>query len=367
MARVVWVAESNPSPYRDGTYSCCLLGDVVVAVGFDEVMGVGRQRYRAESRSIKDGVLQDRWVDEKVYRVAALYSCATAKNTVYAVGATEGFWSVIAFDKSLHVVKRRDFDRPRFIPYAVDTDGNNLFIAGIELTGTGLYTIHVEVLAVDDLKPVAKYSSSPGGKGGAAYTITYNPETKLLAIGGFDNTEGFRSYRVEILDTNLTPLAVVRPGFRGAVTSVSPGPQGGFYAVGRSGAAKIGKDGSVLATTTSRTGMKVVYSATPPLNKKIAIIADNIMHLLDEDLSMIEVSRLARGTEVLAAGQGRVAMDSANLYIALTQVFSDVDWGWSVMAVNPQPTETLMEIEHVDTSWAEATKPKKRRFGIFGR
>ncbi|MCC6057260.1 MAG: hypothetical protein LM583_11335, partial [Desulfurococcaceae archaeon] len=201
-----------------------------------------------------------------------------------------------------------------------------------------LYTIHVEVLAADDLKPVAKYSSSPGGKGGAAYTITYNPETKLLAIGGFDNTEGFRSYRVEILDTNLTPVAVVRPGLRGAVASVSPGPQGGFYAVGRSGAVKIGKDGSVLTTTTSRTGMKVVYSATPPLNKKVAIIADNIIHLLDENLGVVESTRVTRGTEILSiAAQGNVAMDNRNLYIALTQVFSDADWGWSVMAVNPSP------------------------------
>jgi hypothetical protein len=30
-------------------------------------------------------------------------------------------------------------------------------------------------------------------------------------------------------------------------------------------------------------------------------------------------------------------MDNRNLYIALTQVFSDADWGWSVMAVNPSP------------------------------
>jgi hypothetical protein len=341
VARVVWVAESNPSPYRDGTYSCCLCGalrDAVVAVGFDEVMGVGRQRYRVEMRSVENGYLLDKWVDEKVYRVAALYSCVSARGGVYAVGATEGFWSVIVFDRELSVVMRRDFDRPRFIPYAVDTDGNNLFIAGIELTGTGLYTIHVEMLSLDDLTPIAKYTSNPRERGGAAYTIKYNSETKQILIGGFDNVEGFRGYRVEVLDRNLALVAVVRPGLRGAVASVSPGPQGGFYAVGRSGAAKIGRDGSVLTTTTSRTGMKVVYSATPPLNKKVAIIADNTIHLLDENLGVVESTRVTRGTEILSiAAQGNVAMDNRNLYIALTQVFSDADWGWSVMAVNPSP------------------------------
>jgi len=346
VAKVTWVTLSNPSPYRDGAYSCCLLGDVVFAVGFDEVMGVGRQRYRVEARSIRDGYILGRWTDEKVHRVASLYSCVATRNRVFAVGAAEGFWSVIVFDRELAVIRRRDFEKPRFIPYAVDSDGDLLFVAGAELLSAGLYAIHVEAISVDDLTPIARHSSNPRERGAAAYTITFNPETRQVLVGGFDNIDGYRSYRVEVLNRDLSLAVVARPGLRGAVTGISPGPQGTSYAVGRSGVVKISREGSTIMTNTTRSGIKIAFSATPPLDGRVAVVTDNNLHVLDENLGAVETTRIARGTEVLAATQGRVAADTTNIYIAMTQILTDVDWGWSIIAVNPRPA---------------------RRFGIFGR
>jgi len=338
MARVSWASLSNPSPYRDAAYSTCVLRDVVYVAGFDEVLGFGRQRYRIEARSVRSGVVVGRWVDEKGYSFASLYSCAALKDRVFAVGATEVFWSVIAFDKGLNIVLRRDFEKPRFIPYSIAVSGDMLFVAGAELLPGGGYAMHVEAVSIDDLTPLARYSSNPRQMGAAAYATLYNTFTGQLVVGGFDNAEGYRSWRIEVLSKDLSLQIISKPQLRGAITALAMNPGGYIYAVGRNGVAKVNRDGGVASMNTGIGGCKALASPTEsPLESRIAIISDDTLHIVDENLKIVESLRIARGTEILTAMHGGISFDKENMFIALTQITTDIDWNWSIIAVNPRP------------------------------
>ncbi|MCI4436794.1 MAG: hypothetical protein JHC33_08320 [Ignisphaera sp.] len=336
MPRVIWASARNPSPYRDAVYSCCLLGDVVYVVGLDESSGLGAQRYRIESRSASDGGVLNTWRDDKVHHFASLFDCISLKDKVYAVGATERFWSILVFDRELGLIQRKDFEKPRFIPYSMDTDGKLLYIAGVEI-GENTTSIHVEAISPDDLSQVGVYISNPRGRGAGAYTILYDSETERLLVGGYDNIDGFRSFRTEMLSTELSLVAVIRPGIRGAVTSLSGRLRDTIYIGGKAGIARVNVDGTVLSTNIHATGTKILYSTQPPVEGRVVVVTDNNLYVLDEGLTQLDTIRLARGTEVLAATIGKMVADTRAVYIAMTQMLTDVDWGWSILAVDPRP------------------------------
>ena len=337
MIRVEWLSTSNPGPYRDSAYSCCVLGDTLYVVGFDEANGFGVQRYRVEARRVRDGSLKRVWVDEKAHRFASLFTCVTLGNRIYVAGATDSFWSIIAFDEELNAVARRDFDKPRFIPYSMDTDGRVIYVAGAEIAGES-YAIHVEALSPDDLTPVATYTSNPMGRGAAAYSIAYDYVTNRVVLGGFDNVDGYRRWRIEILDKDLSLIRVCRPDVAGSVTGVAIGLNNAVYAVGRNAVAKLDIDGVVQKIDRARGGSRVVSSSgSPPLGRRVAIATDNNIYIMDENLNLVDATRLPRGAEIIAVTQGRIAYDNKKLYIAATQIISDNDWAWAIAAVNPSP------------------------------
>lgn len=332
--------------YRDAAYSCCVVEDTVFAIGFDEVGGVGRQRYRVEARSARDGSSMGRWFDTSVYSFASLMACTVVRGNVVAVGATDKFWSVIVFDKKLNIVTRKDFEKPRFMPFSVDTDGDIIFVAGVETAGEKGYAIRLEALSADDLSTIGFYTSNPMGKNAAAYSVAYNPVTKHIVIGGFDNVDGFRRWRIEILTRDLSISRIARPDVRGSVTGVAIGPQGLVYAVGRGGVAKIDRDGSIASLTRSPGGLQIIasHSAAPPILRNIGVVSDNTFYLLDENLRPLEITRLVMGTETTFLSHGRPAMDSTKIYIAANSIITDVDWGWRIVAVNPAPSSIFRRL-----------------------
>ena len=340
MVSIVWSVSSNPSIYRDGAYSCCVLEDTLFVIGFDETSGLGKQRYRIETRRISDGSLISRWSDDKAYSFASLFSCVVVKNKVVVVGATESSWSVVAFDKKLNVVARKDFEKPRFIPYSVDSDGDIVLVGGVELVGEKGYAIRVEALSADDLSPIGFYTSNPMGKNAGAYSIIYNPVAKNVIVGGFDELDGARRWRVEILSRDLSLARIARPDLNGSVTGLAVDSQGFVYAVGRGGMAKIDRNGGVVSATRVVSGAQVIASPSDsrPIGRYIGVVSDNGFYLLDKNLGMVDRAIFAREAEATFVAQGRPAMDSEKIYIAASTIVTDIDWGWRIVALNPSPS-----------------------------
>ncbi|MEM0026491.1 MAG: hypothetical protein QXT53_00960 [Ignisphaera sp.] len=340
MVGVVWSVSSNPSGYRDGAYSCCVFGDILFVVGFDEVGGFGRQRYRVESRRVSDGSSTGVWVDDRVYGFASLFSCAVVRGGVVVVGATDRFWSLVVFDKNLSVVARRDFESSRFIPYSVDSDGDVVFVGGVEFVGERGYAIHVEALSADDLSHIGFYTSSPMERNAAAYSVVYNPMTKGVVVGGFDEADGFRRWRIEMLSRDLSLSRVVRPDVHGSVTGLAVGSQGFVYAVGRGGVAKIDRNGEAASLTKAVSGAQIVASPSDskPIGRYVGVVSDKNFHVLDKSLKLVDSAGLVRGAEITFVGQGKPAMDSERVYIVANTIATDVDWGWRILALNPSPS-----------------------------
>jgi transcriptional regulator with XRE-family HTH domain len=180
--------------------------------------------------------------------------------------------------------------------------------------------------------------------------LGYNKTVEVLGIskGSLHNyLHGIRSIPDEVVQKALQYLNLTESEFREAVQGVELLKATGVVKEGGVIDYTLAREGSTIMTNTTKCGIKIAFSATPlPLDGRVAVVTDNNLHVLDENLGAVETTRIARGTEVLAATQGRVAADATNIYIAMTQILTDEDWGWRIIAVNPRPA---------------------RRFGIFRR
>ena len=334
---VVWVHAPIQSGYRDAAFSVCVSGDVVYAVGFDELLGYGRQRYRVEALTSRDGLPIARWTDEDVHPLATLLSCTTYGDRVYVFGLTHRFWSALIFDRYLKLVRRVDFEKPRFTPFSATVGEGYVYVAGAELTPAGT-ALRVLKLAPDDLAVVGSYAPNLGSANSGAYAVDYGRTLKQVVVGGFDRIDGVSRWRVEYLTPDLEPVKVVRPDIKGSVTGLSAGADGSVYAVGKTRVVKLGRDGEVVRSVSSPPAVKV-YAAqehAPSLGANVAAAATDEVYVLDgRSLSVVDGARISRGPQVTSMMVGSMAVDSEKIYVAATAVAGPT-WGWIVAALRPR-------------------------------
>jgi len=334
---VVWVYAPSSSSYRDAAFSVCVSGDVVYAVGFDELLGYGRQRYRVEALTSRDGLPIARWTDEDAHPLAALLSCTTYGDRVYVFGLTSRFWSALVFDRYLTLVRRASSESPRFTPFSAVAGEGYVYVAGAELTPAGT-TLRVLKLAPDDLAVVGSYAPKIGVASSGAYAVDYSKTLKQVVVGGFDKLEGVSKWRIEYLTPDLEPVRVLKPDIRGSVTGLSVSADGSAYAVGRTRVVKLSRDGSVERSVSSPSAVKV-YAAkdyVPPLGGNVAAAATDEVYVLDgRSLSVVDVVRISRGPQIASMMVGSMAVDSEKVYVASTAVAGHM-WGWVVAALKPK-------------------------------
>jgi len=334
---VGWVYSPSSSSYRDAAFSVCVSGDVVYAVGFDELLGYGRQRYRVEALTSRDGLPIARWTDEDTHPLAALLSCTIYGDRVYVFGLTHRFWSALVFDRYLKLIKRVDFESPRFAPFSATVGEGYVYVAGTELTPAGT-ALRVLKLAPEDLAVVDSYAPNLGPADSGAYAVDYSSTLKQLVVGGFDKLEGVSRWRVEYLTPNLEPVRVVRPDIKGSVTGLSAGADGSVYAVGKTRVVKLSRDGVVERSASSPPAVKV-YAAkdyVPSLGGNVAAAVTDEVYVLDgRSLSVVDGARISRGPQVASMMVGSMAADSEKIYVAATSVAGPM-WSWVVAALRPR-------------------------------
>ena len=334
---VVWVHAPIQSGYRDAAFSVCVSGDVVYAVGFDELLGYGKQRYRVESLTSRDGLPIARWTDEDVHPLATLLSCTTYGDRVYVFGLTNRFWSALIFDRYLKLARRVDSENPRFTPFSAVAGEGYIYVAGAELTPAGT-ALRVLKLAPDDLAVVGSYTPNLGSANSGAYAVDYSRTLKQVVVGGFDRIDGISKWRVEYLTPDLEPVKVVRPDIKGSVTGLSAGADGSVYAVGKTRVVKLSRDGEVVRSVSSPPAVKV-YAAqehAPSLGANVAAAATDEVYVLDgRSLSVVDGARISRGPQVASMMVGSMAVNSEKIYVAATAVAGPT-WGWIVAALRPR-------------------------------
>ncbi|MEM4040967.1 MAG: hypothetical protein QXM83_04010 [Ignisphaera sp.] len=336
---IIWSHVSSPSGYRDGVYSVCVSSGIVYAVGFDELMGYGKQRYRVEGVDARDGHMIAKWVDDKAHSFASLYSCTAVGDRIYVFGATDRFWTIMVFDKLLNPVKRVDREKPYILPFSVVNVGRYIYVAGVEITPTGSTAIHVSRISVDDLSIVNSYTSNPKDRGAGAYSIAYNKKMKQIIVGGFDKIDGVSNWRIEYLTEDLNLIKISRPSVKGSITGLALDADGFIYTAGRTRIARISREGETLNTVTSPQAVKIYTSqeSLPILGTNIAVATDNEAYILTNDtLSIVEAIRLSRGPQILSMMLGSMDADNERIYLASTQIATKDDWNWTILALKPR-------------------------------
>lgn len=336
---IVWSHVSSPSGYRDGVYSVCVSSGIVYAVGFDELLGYGKQRYRVEGVDVRDGHVVAKWVDDKGYHIASIYSCVSVGDRIYVFGATDKFWSIIMFDKFLNPVKRIDMEKPYVLPFSAVAIGKNIYVAGVEITSTRSTAIHVSKISADDLSIVNNYSSNPKESGAGVYAAAYNKKIKQIVVGGFDKLDGVSNWRIEYLTEDLRTIKTIRPSVKGCITGLTLDADGTIYATGRNRIAKISKEGETLNLITSPQAVKIYASQDPLpiLGTNVAAATDNEAYILSSStLSIVEAVRISRGPQILSMMIGSMDADNEKIYLASTQIATKDDWNWSILALRPR-------------------------------
>ncbi|MEM1525493.1 MAG: hypothetical protein QW775_00850 [Ignisphaera sp.] len=336
---IVWSRMSSASGYRDGVYGVCFAEGNVYAVGFDELHGYGKKRYRIESYSVRDGVPLAKWADDKSYTIASLTSCVSARGHIYAFGASERFWSILEFDKDLNLVKRVDIDKPYLVPFSAVALDRYIYVVGTTLTSEGSTAMYVARVVIDTLSMDKSFSTDREGRGAGAYAVAYNKIANRVVVGGFDRSEGAMNWLLTFLTRDLELIKIVRPDVKGSITGLAVNPEGSIYAVSRDVVAKFGREGELIISTTSVPGVKVYSSQDPstPISVNAVVIADNDAYVLSSDrLSIVDSTRLSRGPQILTTFIGSMDSDNDKVYVALTQVVTKDDWNWAVQALRPR-------------------------------
>lgn len=330
---------SSASGYRDGVHSVCFAEGNVYAVGFDELHGYGKKRYRIESYNAIDGVPLAKWADEKSYNIASLISCTSLGGHIYAFGVSDSFWSILEFDRNLNLVRRTDIDKPYLVPFSAIAIDRYIYIAGTTLTPQGSTAAYIAMVSPDTLSVYKSFSMGREGREAGAYTIAFNKNTNRFVVGGFDKSEGAMNWLLIFLNRDLELIKIVRTNIKGSITGLAINPEGNIYAVGRSAIAKFSREGEVLTTITSIPGVKVYSAQTPstPIGPNIVVVSDNDAYMLSSDrLSVVDSTRLSKGPQILTSFLGSMDSDNEKLYVALTQVVTKDDWNWTVMALRPR-------------------------------
>lgn len=333
---IVWSRVSSASGYRDGVYSVCISGDRVYAVGFDELHGYGRKRYRIEAFRARDGAPVTRWADEKSYLAASLFVCVASDARIYAFGATEDYWSMLVFDRDLNLDRRTDIENPYVIPFSAVLADKYIYVAGTVVTPTGLTALYAVKISATDFSTVSSFVIDMKGSGAGAYAVSYNSRTKQVVVGGFDRSEGSMNWLIVYLTEDLELTRVVKPGVKGSVTGLAIDHEGFIYSVGKNRIIKLGKEGEIIAVAGTPQAVKIYTSSElkTSIGVNIATATDNEIYMLANDtLSIVDSVRLSRGPQMLTTFIGSMDADNDNIYAALTQIVTKDDWNWAIYAL----------------------------------
>ncbi|MEM2025637.1 MAG: hypothetical protein QXW94_05035 [Desulfurococcaceae archaeon] len=335
-----WRKELNISKYRDGVYSVCVSGDRVYAVGFDESLGLGIKRYRAEAFNTRNGDRVASWADDQGHHFASLFTCRSSGNYIYAFGATEGFWSAIAFNKDLQVVKRADFENPYLMPFSCLFVDKHIYIAGTFFgpevrTSASFVKLNSENLSIIN---GAEFETDILESG--AYALAYSSGNKYIVAGGFTRTRSSIEWYIQLLDENLKFLDTIKPSVKGTITGIAVDLDGFIYAVDGYRVAKLDSKGKLIQSVDKPSGTKILASEgrDSPLSGNIAVASNEGVYLLSRDkLSVVDSWKLSTtGAKALSPLLGSMGFDQSNLYLPLVQIESDTKWNWVVLALKPK-------------------------------
>lgn len=343
---VSWSRLITPSNHRNGAFSVCVSGDRVYAVGFDEYHGSRKMRFRIESLSIGDGKTVSVWTDELAFPFSSLFNCVSYGNRVYAFGATNRFWSILAFNRMLEFISRVNIDKPYLMPFSsiILDRYPNLFLysAGTTVPVEGTTSMYVVKISAADFSILNSFSTDMNGAGAGAYGMGYNNTTKEIVVGGYAKTDSGLEWLLAFFNENLDLNKIVRPGIRGSIMGLTIDIDGFIYAVDGKIVAKIRPDGKVISTLEIPQASKVYASQdkTSPLAPYVVVVSDSDLYLLSrEDLTEVASVKLIKEPQTLISYPGSIDVVHDNVYLALTRLESEDKWNWLVTALTLRPAK----------------------------
>ncbi|MGB9704417.1 MAG: hypothetical protein ACPL3C_03125 [Pyrobaculum sp.] len=328
-AVVKWAVVSNPSSWIDGPYGACVGGGYVYVVGFDSGPGAVSE-WRIEKRDKSSGGLVKTWTLDPTGGYDVLTSCVVVGDRLYVVGYAGFRWAVLQLDLDLSSL--RYVEGAAGVPLSVASDGQHLYIAGFQYID---FVPHwrVEKRRLDDLSLASALLLNSTEGQGAAWGIGISPAGYIWVAG--NNATG---WRIEILDRNLSRVAVLRPGLERGALGVVFDEGGNAYVYGGRGVVKFSKDGMQLARAVGFDAMEAAYAGG-----RLYVIADiSRLLVLDTELRKIgevyippEIQKHQRiyGIEVPQKVSG--SFDGGTLYMVGSTVVNTLSGdAWLIYAVS---------------------------------
>lgn len=342
--KIAWSQTLSFSKYRDLASGLCLGTDRLYIVGSDEHGGPGKMRYRCISMKMTDGTVISEWTDGKTNPFAVLLSCVTLGEAIYALGATNEYWSILVFNKNLELLKRVDIKDPRIIPFSAFTlhryPNIYLYTGGIQISSDGFPKMHVAKISATNLDIVDSTTIDAGGLESGAYAAIYVNASKQIVVGGYVKTEKGIEWLLALLTEDLKPVKIVKPGFPGSITGLAADQDGNVYAIDNKRIAKISPDGRVVSTLNLSNPVKVyaTQDKSSPLAPYILTITENALHLIPrDDFSKIVTLKLVKENQLLVPYTGPVDSVNDSLYFALTRLEPDGKLNWYVTKITIEP------------------------------
>ncbi|MEM4717391.1 MAG: hypothetical protein QXE81_01355 [Desulfurococcaceae archaeon] len=349
---ITWSRVLSHSSYKDCVFSLCVSTDRLFVVGSDEHHGPGKMRYRAMAIRAIDGSDISTWVDDKTYPFASLLTCTSYGDIIYALGATNEFWSILVFNRNLELLRRVDIDNPRIIPFSTFTlykyTDLYLYVAGTSVSADGSTNAYVAKISAMSLAIVGSASITADSISSGACAIGFNNATKQVVIGGFVKTDKGLEWLITFLNEDLKPLKIVKPGIPGSITSISIDPSGYIYAIDYKTLARITPDGRVESTIPLPSPSKIytTQDKASPLAPYVIVVTENNIRVFSRtDLSEITTIRLFKEPHLIMPYPGSMDSVGDSLYVGLTRAESDTKYSWFILRL----------------------APRSRRFTLFGR
>lgn len=349
---IAWSRVLSPSSYRDCVFGLCVSTDRIFVVGSDEHHGPGKMRYRAMTIRAGDGSTISTWVDDKTYPFASLLTCMSYGDTIYALGATSEFWSILVFNKNLELLGRIDIDNPRVVPFSAFARYKYtdlyLYVAGTAFSPDGSTSAYVAKISAIGLATLGSIAISADSTSSGAYAVSYNNATKQIVVGGYVKTDRGLEWLIAFLNEDLKPLKVVKPGILGSIMGISIDADGYIYAIDNKSLAKISPDGKVESTIVLPSPSKIytTQDKASPLAPYVIVATENNIRVFSRtDLSDVATIRLFKELHLIMPYPGPMDSIGDSLYVGLTRAESDSKYNWFILKL----------------------APKSRRFALFGR
>lgn len=332
---VVWSKISNPSAFRNGAFSVCFSNGRVFVVGFDEGLGLGAMRYRAELYSSISGERIGAWSDKIGYSYASLLSCSVFNDKLYAIGVSNDFWSILEFDNSLNLANRVDFKEPGFTPFSIVASSKFIYVSGVLIKENHRKVGYVVRVNPGDLTITNSIEVTVDKADCGIYASDYNEKTSQLVLGGFYEVDNNLEWPIAFLGKDLELVKVLTPGFKGPITGLAIDYDGFIYVVDGVRVAKLTSEGEIVAVNESAYGVRICASndKRSPIKQYVIVVSSGDLHIMKSaDLKTITSLRLPDKPSLLTT-IGTLASENDSVYVALTQVFTRSNWNWVVYKV----------------------------------